>query len=166
MISVKNVAVAGGKAVRVSLPAKVAFDLKSLQGSLANLAEELGHARCFSGVNCLFSLERNYVVDENLTLKALHQVRSSADEVVRFSDPDPQPARRLGDPDPQPNHGISVVMSSKVAFNIDSVVGLAARIAGELGCPGCHSAFDIRYLHEAEFLANADGRVRGIASLG
>jgi hypothetical protein len=49
--------------VRVTLPAKVAFDLDAFQKTLINLAERLGCRPCLSGRACLFTLERDFIVD-------------------------------------------------------------------------------------------------------
>ncbi|MGY6554467.1 MAG: hypothetical protein ACXIUM_08095 [Wenzhouxiangella sp.] len=50
--------------VRISIPAKVAYDLGSLQKTLANLAERLGCQACLSGANCLFEIQRDFVVND------------------------------------------------------------------------------------------------------
>ncbi len=50
-------------AVRVKIPAKVAFELDSFQEVIGNLAEQLGCRACLSGADCTFSLERDYLVN-------------------------------------------------------------------------------------------------------
>jgi len=49
--------------IRVTIPAKVAFDLEKFQNVIAHLAERLGCPKCFSGRECLFELERDLVID-------------------------------------------------------------------------------------------------------
>jgi len=49
--------------LRITLPAKVAFDLASLQKVLGNLAETIGCRACLSGVDCTFRLERDFIVN-------------------------------------------------------------------------------------------------------
>lgn len=49
--------------VRITLSAKVAYDLNSFQKVLGSLAERLGCPQCLSGVDCTFQLERNFIVD-------------------------------------------------------------------------------------------------------
>ena len=49
--------------VRISLPAKVAYNPDALKKSLVAVAEGLGCIRCFSGANCLFQSEASFVVD-------------------------------------------------------------------------------------------------------
>ena len=51
------------RAVRVVIPAEVAFDLGRMKTVLANLAERLGCAQCLSGVHCAFMIERDFLVD-------------------------------------------------------------------------------------------------------
>lgn len=49
--------------VRIVIPAKVAFNLNLFQKTLQGVAERLGCTPCLSGRNCLFLLERDFVVD-------------------------------------------------------------------------------------------------------
>ena len=58
-----ELAMASAAPVRVTLPAKVAFDLDAFQKTLVNLAERLGCRPCLSGRACLFTLERDFIVD-------------------------------------------------------------------------------------------------------
>ena len=58
--------------VRVVIPASVAFNLDRFQKTFQNLAERLGHPECMSGRNCLFALERDFVVNpENLRIESV-----------------------------------------------------------------------------------------------
>lgn len=73
-------------AVRVVLPATVAFDLGRFTKSMSELAERLGCKPCLSGVHCHFLLERDFLVD---------------------------PAGRVrGDPSPQPNIFANLALDS------------------------------------------------------
>jgi hypothetical protein len=49
--------------IRVSIPARAAFNIEDFQNVLANLAERLGHPECLSGHSCLFEMEREFVVN-------------------------------------------------------------------------------------------------------
>ncbi len=51
--------------VRVSIPARAAYDLGSFQKSLASLAERLGCPQCLSGANCLFELQQDFIINDN-----------------------------------------------------------------------------------------------------
>lgn len=54
---------ASARPVRVSVPAKIAYDLDKFQTVIARLAEELGCTRCISGADCTFGLETDWVVN-------------------------------------------------------------------------------------------------------
>ena len=51
-----------GGAVRVSMPAKVANDLDTFKKGVAAFAERLGCPECFSGFDCTFESERDFVM--------------------------------------------------------------------------------------------------------
>ena len=57
------------KAVRVIVPANIAGDLKKMEGLLTGLAIRLGCPTCISGRNCIFELEREFVLDVGGTLR-------------------------------------------------------------------------------------------------
>jgi hypothetical protein len=59
-----------GGAVRVSMPAKVANDLDLFKRGVAAFAERLGCPECFSGFDCTFESERDFVIDDNLNVQA------------------------------------------------------------------------------------------------
>lgn len=48
---------------RVSLPAKAAFDIAAIHKVVDNFARAIGCEKCFSGRHCLFTLERDFVVN-------------------------------------------------------------------------------------------------------
>jgi hypothetical protein len=50
--------------IRISMPAAVAFDLAAFQKGIANLVARLGCAPCFSGADCRFIHERDFVIKE------------------------------------------------------------------------------------------------------
>ena len=49
--------------IRVIMPAEVAFSLGSIQKGLASLARRLGCGECISGRSCVFTLERDFVIN-------------------------------------------------------------------------------------------------------
>lgn len=49
--------------VRVTIPANVAHNVKRLHATIDDLVNRLGCPQCFSGADCLFQLERDFVVD-------------------------------------------------------------------------------------------------------
>ena len=49
--------------VRVTIPISVAYDFEKFQKALANLATQVGHPRCCSGVDVTLLTAREFVVD-------------------------------------------------------------------------------------------------------
>lgn len=60
-----------GNQVRVSIPARVAFDLKSIQKVTAQVLGQLGCDACHSGFDIRFDVVRDFVVDANLNVRAV-----------------------------------------------------------------------------------------------
>lgn len=118
--------------IRITIPAAVAYDLKALQKGIATLVERLGCRPCFSGSDCTFQLERDFVINEKLEIG---------------------PAVSLPQ-DPVPNIPIRVTLPGKVGYDLDKIQILVANIADRLGCLACCSGFDITFLHERELLIN------------
>lgn len=52
--------------VRVAIPAKVAYNLKSMQKVTAEILDRLGCPACHSGHDIRFELIRDFLVDEEL----------------------------------------------------------------------------------------------------
>jgi hypothetical protein len=130
------------KPVRISLPASVAYNVDALQKSIAEIVDRLGCTRCFSGADCVFQLERDWVVNEKLQFS------------VRAGDPSPQPsvaalpAARVG-------------LAARVAYNLGDIQKVVAEVAGRLGHPQCFSGFDIGFGLEEQLVLNAKGQVAG-----
>jgi len=115
--------------VRVSLPASVAYSPDLLKKSIGNLLGRLGCPTCFSGANCLFQFERDYVVD----------AKASVLERVALN-PQPLP--------PGERSQVHVAMSGGARYEIERVFKAVDKVIDILGpCP-CHSGFDILYQNE------------------
>jgi hypothetical protein len=114
-------------AVRVVLPASVAFNLDLLKKSIAGLAEQLGCSTCFSGANCFFQMEREFVVE--------------ASRVV---------ARDLGAASAfRPSDAaVNVALGGGVSHDLNKVLGAVERVVGILGCRACCSGFDVFFRNE------------------
>jgi hypothetical protein len=125
--------------VRVSIPAAVAYDLGAFQKSIATLVDRLGCRTCFSGVDCTFLHERDFVIDEKLEIR---------------------PSARALPQDPVPAHRVTASLSGKVNNNLKQIQEVVANIAGRLGCPGCCSGFDILFKQELDFVVNEAGQIR------
>jgi hypothetical protein len=135
-----------GGPVRITLAASVAQNLDALRESITTLATRVGHPNCFSGVDCQFVGEREFVID--------------AKGSISSSEPEPNPWRALT---PQVSNTVLVKVAPEAAGNIETVKSIVAQVAGLIGCPGCHSGFDIYYAQEVEVLsAGAQGNVTAI----
>ncbi len=49
---------------------------------------------------------------------------------------------------------VRVFISPDVAFSLEKMTKVTANVLGRLGCPQCHSGFDIRFIHELDFVIN------------
>jgi hypothetical protein len=110
--------------VRVSIPAKLAYDPKALKKTIGNLMERLGCPKCFSGANCLFTAERDFVFDPGGAV-ALN--------------PQPLP----------PREAMAVAsLSHGNRYDIDKVFKAVDNVIRTLGACPCHSGFDVLYQNE------------------
>ena len=58
-----------GGAVRISMPAAVANDLDMFKKGITAFAERLGCPECFSGFDCTFESERDFIIDKDLKVR-------------------------------------------------------------------------------------------------
>lgn len=121
--------------VRVTMPAAVAYDLKAFQKSVANLLERLGCRSCFSGADCTFTTERDWVINEKAQLNPA--ARTSVSDTVA---------------DAALSHNFSVSLAKEVRFDIKQVQAAIGKVVGKLGCGGCCSGFDIAFRDEIQHL--------------
>jgi hypothetical protein len=113
--------------VRVSLPAKVAYNPDALKKTLGNLLEHLGCPHCFSGADCLFTFERNFVVDPEARFNAV------------ALNPHPIP----------PGEGTAIVSLGRgIRYDINKVFKAVDSVIHTLGACPCHSGFDVLYQNE------------------
>jgi len=117
--------------IRVSLPAKVAYNPDALKKTIGGLLEQLGCPSCFSGADCFFSFERDYVVNPQNVLSAVEL------------NPQPLPPRVTP---------VTASLSRGIRFDINKVFKAVDQVIGALGpCP-CHSGFDVLYQNEIPVL--------------
>jgi hypothetical protein len=131
-----------GGAVRLTLSARTANDLPSLERSLKSLAERLGHPNCATGCDTLFlQLERDFTAGDDVMLN-----------------PQPLPPRASLElpQDPVPTRTVLVMVPNKVNNNIRSLQKALATTLGKLGCPACCSGFDILFQRELDLIAFDD----------
>jgi hypothetical protein len=138
MSAMTNAHMQGG-AVRLTLPARVANDLDTLQSTLRDLAERMGHPQCASGCDTLFiELEREFSVSEAVELNP-QPIPPGRTRISRLI-PDPQPWR------------VEAVIPERVASDIDSLQKAIATTLGRLGCAACCSGFDIAFRREYDMI--------------
>lgn len=123
--------------VRITLPAKVAYNLDSLQSSISNIMERLGCGNCFSGADCTFRLEREFIIDPDAKIGSINRPIS----VVGSTDPDGDPIMP-----------VNVMLDTQVSHSIQQVHEAVARVVGLLGCPMCSSGFDIAFRSELKVI--------------
>ena len=58
--------------IRVAVPGRVAYDLRSMQKVLAKVLGELGCPNCYSGHDIRFDVVRDYIVNEKLDVIPTH----------------------------------------------------------------------------------------------
>jgi hypothetical protein len=46
---------------------------------------------------------------------------------------------------------VTVTIPASVAYNFDNITKVTQTVLGKLGCPGCHSGRDIRFIIEDNF---------------
>lgn len=64
-----QVTLQGSRAVHVTVPAEVAFDLDRFQKVQADILGRLGCRACCSGWDIRFDIERRFIVDANLDVR-------------------------------------------------------------------------------------------------
>jgi hypothetical protein len=122
--------------VRITIPATVAYDLKAFQKSVASLVERLGCRGCFSGADCMFQTERDWVISEK------HQLSPAARAPTTDALSSPAGA----------SHNVTVSLAKEVRFDLKQVQAAIGRVVGKLGCGGCCSGFDIAFRDEIQLL--------------
>jgi hypothetical protein len=62
------------RTIRVTVPAKVAYNLKNIQKIQATVLGRLGCPACCSGWDIRFDLARSFAVDDRLNVREIHNV--------------------------------------------------------------------------------------------
>lgn len=125
-VDIKPTARRARGAVRITLPASVAYDPKALKRGIANIVERLGCPKCFSGADCFFTTERELVLDTKLA-------------VSPAAEPDPIPWRE---------NTYAVGLSSKVRYDLDKVFKAVDKAIDIIGAHPCISGFDFHFQDE------------------
>jgi hypothetical protein len=78
----------------------------------------------------------------------------------------PQASRIAIDTIPMPERTVRVVVPAKIAFDLGSMNKVTGAILGRLGCPACHSGWDIRFDLAREFAVDEKGNLHELVSGG
>lgn len=112
--------------VRITLPARVAYDPDALKTSIAGLMEMIGCPKCFSGADCFFQNERQFVLDGNTVQAA--------------AEPVPLPWAGLAQ---KSTTQYSVGLAKDIRYDLDSVFRAVDSVIDLIGPHPCISGFDI-----------------------
>jgi hypothetical protein len=121
--------------VRVSLPAKAAYNPDLLKQSIGSLLERLGCPKCFSGADCFFTHERDFLIDAKNGISAV------------ALNPQPLP------PEPPPDKAMAVVsLAPGNRYDIAKIFKAVDKVIDIIGeCP-CHSGIDVLYQNELKVI--------------
>src|SRR5687767_4656733 len=111
--------------VRISIPASVAYDPSALKKGIANIVERLGCPKCFSGADCYFATERQFVLDPKLAVNP-----------AMIAEPDPVPWSE---------NTYTVGLSSKVRYDLSKVYKAVDKAIDIIGAHPCISGFDFYF---------------------
>jgi hypothetical protein len=137
-----------GGAVRISMSAKVANDLDTFKQGVVAFAERLGCPECFSGFDCTFESERDFVIDDDLnvtatTVRAGQAVSRGATE-----------------------REVSIALTPSTEFDLDAILQKidlwGTRLGGHWlqgGLAMCCSGFDMRFERELRATVDAGGNI-------
>ena len=129
-----------GGTVRLTMPAKAAADLGTLQKGLKSLAERLGHPACATGCDILhLGMEREFTLGLGTEVALNPQPLPPRDDII--AGPRPEPWR------------VTVAIPDKVSRDINALTRATAAVLNKLGCGQCCSGFDILFRRELNILA-------------
>ena len=120
--------------IRVTIPVPVAYNIKKFQKSLAVLAERLGCPNCVSGADCLYQIERDFVLDDRLALTG----RNGPSEVVPT---------------------ITASVSGAVSMDLGLLQRAVAAVADKFGACPCTSGYDLKFKVELAGLKSKTAKI-------
>jgi hypothetical protein len=142
-----------GGTVRISMPAAVANDLNAFKKGITALTEQLGCPTCFSGLDCTFRMERDFVINKELRVASVPSAGQgmTVSEIVGAS------------------RGVTVSMPPAVNYDLEKILNVADIIGRNLGqhwlsggLAYCCSGFDITFQQELKFIVDNNGSVNSI----
>jgi hypothetical protein len=111
--------------VRITVPARVAYSPDALKETIANVMERIGCPKCFSGADCYFQMERQFVLKPNWG-------------------PDPTPWQAATPTlEMQPDHVYTVALAKPVRHDINNVFRAVDKVIDIIGAHPCISGFDV-----------------------
>jgi hypothetical protein len=110
-----------GSPIRVTVPASLAFHPEAFQESIVNLMERLGCPQCFSGWDCSFSLQRDFLLRADKGVEAIERTSRSGVPTV------------------------NVNLEKELSFDLKRIKDLLLNLSQKHGCLPCHSGFDFRF---------------------
>lgn len=113
--------------VRITLPASVTYSPKLLKKSFAELAEQIGHPKCFSGADCLFQMEREFLLEGARPPMRAGYVTAEAEPV-------------------------NVVMAPRVKYDLNRIEKAIDNVIDKLGSHPCISGADVLFRDEMIFV--------------
>lgn len=123
--------------VRVTLPARVAYDPKALKETIATLVERLGCPSCFSGAACSFEMERDFVINP----------ATAGSKATAFA-VDAAPRRLELGAQAAATQQINVGLASSVKYDLKKVYEAVDRVIDLIGPHPCISGFDTLFRDE------------------
>ncbi len=117
-----------GAPIRVTVAASVAFNPDAFKKGITGLMEKLGCGKCFSGFDCRFQLQRDYLIDPESKVQSLHQVSTSVNV-------------------------LNIGLDKETSHSIGKIGDTVDRIFKQFGCAPCHSGLDILFRSELNQLA-------------
>jgi hypothetical protein len=133
--------------VRISIPVKVAANIKTLKSTLETIAERLGCRPCFSGADCFFELERNYLIDEKGKLATSLRASELSARATAL------------------NHAgttVNVALSNKAGFSIDTITAAVEKIAELSGHTACATGCNLFFQHFLDDMRSFAVNERGV----
>jgi hypothetical protein len=143
-----------GGTVRLTMTARTANDLGSLQKGLKSLAERLGHPACATGCDIL-----HLATEREFTLTAANELNPQPLPPIAELNPQPLPPvaeQALQARGPASSRSVTVSIPGKVADDINALTKATEVVLGKLGCGMCCSGFDILFKRELDLLVVDD----------
>lgn len=126
-----------GTKVRISMSAEVANDLDAFKKGVIEFAEAIGCPKCFSGLECTFESQREFLIGPRFDVRRLEPKHERATPVLA--------ARQVTAP-----------LSAEESFSLDDVLKRIDLVGNRLGrhwesggLAFCCSGFDITFGQEA-----------------